>query len=112
MLGAIEASLAGGRVQRDYAHALLECLDARPDFFDHAGQLVPKQCRRYDHLGVIASLVDLEIGATSESDLDLDQDFAFAHARDRHLLDLHVLFAVEDGGCHFPGQNLFTLFPS
>ena len=60
---------------------------------------------------MIAALIDLEIGAASKSDLHLDQDFTIAYARYRHLLDLHVLFAVEDGGCHFPCQNLGSLSP-
>ena len=88
MLGAIEAHLAGRRVQSDDAHAFLESVDPGAHLFDHSGQFVSEQCGRNDHAGVIAALVDLEVGPTGQGDLDLYENLAIANARDRDLFDL------------------------
>src|SRR5580658_9007258 len=84
VLGAIKAHLAGSRIQRDYAHALLEAVDTLANFLDHSGQFVSEQGGRHNHAGVVAALIHLEIGAAGESDLYLDQDLAFFHARNWH----------------------------
>src|SRR5213078_91950 len=72
---------------------------------------VPKQRRWNDHARVIAALVNLEVGAASQCRLHLDEDFAFLHTGNRHLLDLDVLFAVEDGGCHLASHFGVYLVP-
>ena len=100
MLGAVEAHLAGRRVQRHHPHALLEAAHAVPDFFDHSGQFMSKERRRDNHARVIAALVDLQVGAAGQGDLHFDQYFPIAHARDGHSFNLYVLFAIEDGSCH------------
>jgi hypothetical protein len=68
VLGAVEAHLARGGVQRDHAHALLETVHARAYFFDDTGKFMPEQGRGDDHAGVVAALVDLEIGAAGQRD--------------------------------------------
>ena len=55
----------------------LKPLTSGTDFFDDAGQFVAKQRRRNDHAGVIAALIDLQIGAACERDVYLDQYFPF-----------------------------------
>jgi hypothetical protein len=50
---------------------------------------------------VVSALIDLEIGAAGERDLDFDEKLAIAYVRDGNLLNLHVLFAIEDGCGHF-----------
>ncbi len=59
MLGAIEAQAAGGGVQGNDTHSLLEAANSRSYFFDGAGQFVPEQGGGNDHAGVIAALVNL-----------------------------------------------------
>ncbi len=71
-----------------------------PDFFDHSGQFMSKQRRRDDHARVIATLVDLQVGAAGQGDLHFDQYFPVAYPRDGHFFNLYVLFAIEDGRCH------------
>ena len=73
---------------------------------DDAGEFVSEERRRHDHAGVVSTLEDFEVSAVSECDFHFDQHFSLTYARDRHLLDLHVLFAVEDGGCHLSVQFL------
>ena len=101
MLGAVEAHLAGGGVEGDDAHALLEAVDSGADFLDDSGQFVAEQSRGNDHAGVVAALVHLEIGAAGQCDLDLDQNLAVSHARDGNFFNLKVFFAVQDGSGHF-----------
>ena len=94
MFGAVKAHLARGGVERDDAHALLEAVDAGADFFDDSGQFVAEKGGRDDHAGVVAALVDLEIGAAGESDLDFDEDLAIAYARDGYFFNFEIFFAV------------------
>ena len=49
---------------------------------------------------MISALVDLKIGAAGERHLHLDEYFTFTDGRNRDLLNLYVLFTVEDSGCH------------
>src|SRR5690349_14135773 len=49
---------------------------------------------------MIAALIDLQVGAASEGYLYLDKNLAWLQARNRHLLDFNVLFAIEDGSLH------------
>ena len=100
VLGAVEACAAGRRVERHHAHSLAESPDVGPNFLDHTGQFMSKQCRRHDHARVISPLINLEVGAACQRNLHLDQDFAFVQFGDRHLLDLDVLFAIEDRRGH------------
>ena len=100
MLGAVEAHLAGRGIQRHHPHAFFEAAHSVPDFFNHAGQFVSEQRRRDNHARVIAALVDLQVGAAGQCDLHFDQYFPIANPRDGHSFNLHVLFAIEDGGCH------------
>ena len=109
VLGAVEAHLAGRGIERHHAHALLEAVHALADFLDYAGQFVAEERGRDDHAGVVAALIDLEIGAAGESDLDFDQHFALFHARDGHSFNLEIFFAVQDGGRHF---SVHCLLPS
>ena len=101
MLGAVEAHLTGGGIQRYDAHAFFEAMNAGADFFDDPGEFVSEEGGRDDHAGVIAALVDLEVSAAGERDLDFDQDFALFHAGDGNFFDLQIFFAVEDGSRHF-----------
>src|SRR6516165_8114068 len=87
-------------VQCDNTHSFFEAFNVWPDLFDDTCQFMPKQCRRHNHPGMVATLVHLQIGTAGQSYLHLDQHFPFVQLRDRHLLNLHVLFAVEDGCCH------------
>ena len=73
VLGAVEAHLARGGVERDYAHALLEGVYALADFLDDSGEFVAEERRGDDHAGVVTALVNLEIGAAGERHLHLDQ---------------------------------------
>src|SRR5579864_1687125 len=97
---AIEAGLAGSGIQRDYAHAFFESANTRTNVFDGASEFVTEEGWGHDHSRVIPALIDLEIGAAGERDLDFDEELAIAHVGDGNLLDLHVLFAVEDGCGH------------
>src|ERR1051326_9178021 len=87
-------------VHRDDAHAGTKMLHAATDLDNFAGQLVAEERGRGDHAGVVSPAKNFEVRAAGEGDADLDQDFAFANLRDGHALDLDVLFAVKDGGCH------------
>ena len=109
MLGAVETHLAGRGVEGDDAHAFLEAVDAGADLLDDSGQFVAEEGRRDDHAGVIAALVDLEIGAAGQRDLDFDQNLAVTDARNRYFFDLEVFFAVQDGSGHF---SVHCGFPS
>ena len=100
VLRAVEAHAARRRVQRDHTHALLESFDVGPDLFDDPGQFMAEQRRRHNHAGVVAPLIDLQIGTASQGHLHLDQHFPFIQLGNRHLLDFDVLFAVEDRRCH------------
>ena len=100
VFGTIETHAAGRGVQRHHAHALLEALDVGPDLFDDTCQFVAKQRRRHNHAGMVAPLIHLQIGAAGQGNLHLDQNFPFAQLGNRHLLDLYVLFAIEDRRCH------------
>jgi hypothetical protein len=71
---------------------------------------VAEESGRDDHARVVSAFIDLEIGAAGQSDLDFDKHLTTAGMRDRHFLNLHVLFAVEDGGCHFP-VHFYLLLP-
>ena len=71
-----------------------------PDLFDDTSQLMAKQRRRHNHAGMIAALIHLQVRPAGQGNLHLDQYFAFTQLRDRNLLDLYVLFAVEDRRCH------------
>ena len=109
MLGAVEALPAGRRIQRHYPHALAESATFGTVSSIDARQLVPEQRGRNDHPGMISTLIHLEIGAAGQCHLHLDEYFAFTDGRNRYPLDLHVLFAVEDGGCHL---SVHSLIPS
>ena len=109
MLGAVEAHLAGRGVEGDDAHALLEAIDSGADFLNDSGEFVAEQGGRNDHAGVIAALVNLEIGAAGEGNLNLDENLAVSDARDGNLFDFEVFFAVQDGGGHF---SIHCEFPS
>ncbi len=85
MLGAVVAHLAGRGIQRHHPHALLESAHARADLLDHSRQFVPEQSRRNDHAGVIAALVNLEVGAAGQGDLHFDENFAIPYVRDGNL---------------------------
>jgi hypothetical protein len=101
MLGAVEAHLARGRIEGDNLHALLEAVDAFAHLFDNSGEFVAEEGRRNDHAGVVATLIDLEIGPAGESDLYFDEYLTLFDAGDRHSFNLEIFFAVQDGGGHF-----------
>ena len=109
MLGAVEAHLARGGVERDNAHALLEAINSGSDFLDDSGEFVAEQGGRDDHAGMIAALVDLEIGTAGQGDLDLDENLAVSDARDGNFFDFEIFFAVQDGGGHF---SIHCVLPS
>jgi len=73
---AVEAHLARRGIQRHYLHAFLESANAGADFFDYAGEFVSEQGRRDDHAGVVAALIDLEIGAAGQRGLHAQDDLA------------------------------------
>src|SRR3984957_4531357 len=98
MLGAVETHLARGGIQSNNTLPLLEADDALAYFFNDASQFMAEQGRRNDHAGVVAALVNFEIGTTSECDLNFNQHLAFFHARDGHSFNLEIFFAVQDGG--------------
>ena len=100
MFGAVEAHLAGRRIQRHYPHALFEAAYTVPDFFNHSGKFMSEERRRDNHARVIAALVDLKIGTAGQCDLHLDQHFPIANSRDGYSFNLYVLFAIEDSRCH------------
>ncbi len=104
MARAVEAHLAGRGIQCDNLHALLESANAGADYFDDSGEFVSEQGGRNDHAGVVAALIDLEVGAASQCDLHLDQYLAILDVGDGNLLNFHVLFTVEDGCCHLSVQ--------
>ena len=101
VLGAVEAHLAGGGVEGDDLHALLEAVDAFADFLDDSGQFVAKEGGRDDHAGVVAALINLEIGAAGEGDLYFDENLTLLDSRDRYSFNFEIFFAVQDGGGHF-----------
>jgi hypothetical protein len=43
---------------------------------------------------MIATLVHLQVGATSEGNLDLHENFSVSHPRDGYFLDLQIFLAV------------------
>src|SRR4051794_10864258 len=49
---------------------------------------------------MIPTLINLQVRSACQRNLNLDQNFTLCHSRNRHFLNLHVLFAVEDGCCH------------
>src|SRR5262249_15293662 len=99
---AVKTGLAGRGVQRNHPRALLEAAYTRPNFFNDAGEFMPEQRRRDNHSPMIAALVNFEIGPAGEGNLHFHQDLAILESRDGHPLNFHVLFAIEDGCCHFP----------
>ena len=79
----------------------LKLWHALADFLDHAGQFVAEERGRHDHAGVIAALINLEVGAAGERHLHLDQHLALFHARDGYSFNFQIFFAVQDGSRHF-----------
>src|SRR6266849_522310 len=96
----VKARAAGSGVGRHHAHALAEVADAQAYLGNLSGQLVSEERRRNNHPGVIATTINLKIGATGECGMHLHQNLAFAQSRNGDLLDLDILFAVENSGGH------------
>jgi hypothetical protein len=65
-----------------------------------SGQLMPEQCRRADHLGVIAPPEHFDVGSASERRADPYQYIAAAQLRDVHSLDAELLLAIKHGRAH------------
>ena len=108
MLQAIETSAAGSRVQGNNLHTAAKIAHARPNFFNHAGKFVSEQRRRHNHARVVAALVDLEVGPAGKRHVHLHQHLAGFERGNGHLLDLDVLFAIEDCSCHLSFQIRFS----
>src|SRR6185369_2709965 len=100
VLRAVEAHSAWCGVEGNDALAFLESPDAGAELFDGAGKFMAEEGRGNNHASVISALIDLEIGTTGQCDVDLDKDLAIANTWNRNLLDLNVLFTVEDCSCH------------
>src|SRR6185312_9083565 len=65
---------------------------------------MPEQSRRHDHACMITTLVNLEVSPTGQGNVHLHQDLTAFQSGNRHLLDLYVLFAIEDSRCHLAFQ--------
>ena len=96
VLGAVETHATGRRVESNDSLTLAEAAHASAKLLDGAGEFVSEQGRWNDHPGVVSALVDLQIRATGERDVNLDENFAVANAWNGNLLDLDILFSVED----------------
>jgi hypothetical protein len=95
-----EATSARRRIRGDYALAYMKSGDAFADGGYVACQFVAKQCRRHNHLGVIATPEHFDVRAARERCPDANQDFARAHGRNRHRFQAHIFLAVEDCRSH------------
>src|SRR4030088_1172061 len=67
-----------------------------------------KQSRRNNHAGVIATLVYLEVSPARKRHIHFYQHLAGFKCGNGHLLNLDVLFAIEDRGCHLSFQLRFS----
>ena len=108
---AVVALAAGGRVGHDHGRARLDALHPRPHLLDDPGHLVAEDRGRGDHPRVVAAPVDLEVGAAGERHLGAEEHVPGLQAGDVHLLDPHVLAAVEHGGLHPSGHRLSSPAP-
>src|SRR5690349_4831330 len=103
---AIVAPQARSGVGGHHAHAELP---ARVNAFAHgndfAYNFVAENGGRLDHLGVIAALPDLEIGAVGEREANAEENLFGSQGGDVNLLNAQIFAAVKDGRGHLRRQN-------
>jgi hypothetical protein len=98
---AMKAAEARRGIRRNHAEAdPPPRVDSLPDRSDFAYDFVPENRRRLDHLRVISTLPNFQIGAIREGKADSKQDFVSGKRRDVDFFKAQVLAPVKHGGHH------------
>ena len=89
------AAQARSGIGGDYAHADLPAgVDTLANSGDFADHFVPEDRGSLNHLGVIAALPDLEVGAVGEREAHAEQYFIGGQGGHVDLLDAQIFAAV------------------
>jgi hypothetical protein len=106
VIAAEEAVVAGRGVEWNNPIADGEGSDAVSNLLDGSSELMPEEPVWGEHLRVIASAVDLEIGAAGKGGADAQHQFAASSHRHRHVFNTEVFLAAKNGGSHPPANGL------
>ncbi len=106
---AVEALPARSGIGGNHPLAGAEAGDALTHRHNVAGQFVAKQCRGYDHAGVVAAAEHFDIGSASQRRTNPHQYISAANRGHGDLLYLEVFLAVQDSSQHlrFHYDNLW-----
>src|ERR1051325_94327 len=98
MVATVEALTARGRIGDDHTVSALPFW--RLGFRNDPGKFVAEDCRRHDHLRVIAALEDLQVRAAGQRRFDSNSHLARFQWRGNDLLDANIFFAIKNSGFH------------
>ena len=104
-----EAGIAGCGVQRHDAISLAERRYAGPNLLDHSCKFVAEGNWRFQHSGMIAAPVYLQVGAAGKRRPYTDQQLPGFRPRNGHPLQPQVFLAVEHRCCHFGDHPFYFL---